>query len=74
MLVCDNCIQLFRDSNLLLEHQPVIVPFEVIGRQWDWRNMGLLSKKGYNFNALSNKWWATRIKRIKLIWQNPPKE
>ena len=71
-IVCDHCIQLFKDSNLLLEHQPVIVPFEVIGRQWDWRFAGILSRKGYEFNALAhNKYWYKKLKRVKLIWKNP---
>jgi len=72
MIVCDNCIQLFRDSNLLLEHQPVIVPFQILAK-WDDRLMGITSKKQWEFSVFRNKFWRKRLFRIRYIWKNPPK-
>jgi len=74
LVVCDHCVELFKKSNIMFEHQPVIVPFEIIGKVWDWRFMGLLSKKGYEFNVFyKNQYWYKKLKRVKLIWKNPPK-
>jgi len=71
MIVCSECIQLFRDSNLLLEHQPVIVPFDLLAT-WDNRLMGLTNKKQWEFSVFRNKYWAKKLHRIRYIWQNPP--
>lgn len=73
LIVCDHCIQLFKDSNLLLEHQPIIVPFEVLAT-WDKRLMGITSKKNWEFSVFRNKYWTKKLHRIRYIWQNPPRK
>ena len=68
--LCDRCKELFLGRTVFLEHRPRLVPFEVLA-QWDNRNHGILSKKGYEFNALaSNTYFRKKIWRIKYIWKD----
>jgi hypothetical protein len=72
--VCDHCADLFRDSNLLFQHMPVIVPFSVIAKWSDKQTGAFLSRKGYEFNVFSNKYWRKKIWRARIIWQCPKKD
>lgn len=72
-IVCSECIQLFKGSNLLFDHQPVIVSFDTLAK-WDKRLMGLTNKKQWEFSVFRNKYWTKKLHRIRYIWQNPPKD
>ena len=72
LIVCDHCIELYRNSNLLFEHMPVIVPFAHI-TTWDHRLMGLTNKKRWEWSCFNTKYWRKKLNRIKFVWQNPPK-
>ena len=72
--ICDTCRPLFLGCNQMFENIPRLVPFEVLA-QWDNRNHGILSKKGYEFNAFAvNPYFRKKIWRIKYIWKNGRKD
>jgi len=74
-IICDDCSKLFKTSNLFFENQPVLIPFETIGKVWDWRLGGLLSKGKWEFNVFyKNKYWYSKLKRIRIIWSKPRKD
>lgn len=73
-LICDTCKPLFLNCNILLENRPRLVSFDIIANQWDSRNYGLLSKKGYEFNALSSPYFKKKIWRIRFVWKNREKD
>ena len=70
--VCSHCIELFRDSKLLFNEQPVIVPFDILAT-WDNRLQGLTSKKNFEFTIFNNPYWRKKLHRIRYIWQTPKK-
>ena len=72
--ICDACRPLFLNCNQMFQDIPRLVPFEVLA-QWDNRNHGILSKKGYEFNAFAvNPYFRKKIWRIKYIWKNGRKD
>jgi len=69
-LICDKCKKLYLNIDDTFENIPRLIPFEVLAN-WDNRNYGILSKKGYEFNAFArNSYFRKKIWRIKYIWKN----
>ena len=77
-LVCDECSVMFNGLDRLFRERPILIHFSAIG-QWDFRLMGITSKKriklfgqieAVEWNALSQSYWVKRLRRIIYIWKD----
>ncbi len=72
-LICNSCKEKFTGSLQYFERCPNLISFTELWTMPDIEIGSLLSKKGKEFNALSNRFWRKKIWRLKYLG-TPKKE